>query len=85
VLTRKTITGVRWDDNHFTTIVPFQWVLDNHISGLALEDAMRDLAEGKAVDPRAEQLGPLGERLQRPFKRFEVVRRRVGVESTPVL
>ena len=84
MLIPKTVTGIRWNENHFTTVVPFQWVLDNHISGLVLEDAMRDLADGKAVDPRAEQLGPLREKMQRPFRRVDIERRSVGGESVQV-
>ncbi|WP_433370525.1 hypothetical protein ACQPZX_45675 [Actinoplanes sp. CA-142083] len=84
MLIPQTITGIRWNEFHFTTVVPFRWVLENHISGLVLEDAMRDLAEGKAVDPRAAQLGPVRERMQRPFRRVVMERRSVGGESVRV-
>ena len=64
----KTITGLRWNDFHFTTVVPLQWLLDNVISGLVLESAQRDLDEGLSVDPRAAELAPLRAQMQRPFE-----------------
>ncbi|WP_086666405.1 hypothetical protein [Lentzea kentuckyensis] len=84
MLIPKTITGIRRSEFHFTTVVPFQWVLDNHISGLVLEEAMRDLADGKSVDPRAEVLAPMRGMMQRPFLKANLERRSVGGKSVPV-
>lgn len=84
MLIPKTITGIRWNEFHFTTVVPFQWVLENHISGLVLEDALRDLEEGNSVDARAATLAPLRQKMQRPFRRMEMERRSVGGESVQV-
>ncbi|WP_433506051.1 hypothetical protein ACQP04_05910 [Pseudonocardia halophobica] len=64
--------------------MPFQWVLDNHISGLVLEDAVRDLEEGKTVDPRTAQLAPIRAKMQRPFQKVDFERRSIGGESVPV-
>ena len=84
-LVPKTVTGLRWDDHHFTTVVPFSWLLENIISGLVLEDAMRDMKEGKAVDPRAAQLAPIRDKMQRPFRKAHVEKRSVAGESVDVI
>jgi hypothetical protein len=84
-LVPKTVTGLRWDDHHFTTVVPFSWLMENIISGLVLEDAVRDMLEGKAVDQRAEQLAPMRDKMQRPFKKVQVEKRSVAGESVEVL
>src|SRR5690349_9473531 len=81
VLIPKTITGLRRDDHHFTTVVPLRWLLDNIISGLALEDAQRDLEDGKSVDPRAAQLVALRANMQRPFQKVTHEKRSVGGQS----
>ncbi|GLY00965.1 hypothetical protein [Actinoplanes sp. NBRC 101535] len=84
MLIPKLITGLRWNDFHFTTVVPFHWVIDNIVSGLVLEDALRDIGEGLSVDPRAEQLAPLRKKIQRPFRKEVTERRSVGGRSVPV-
>jgi hypothetical protein len=84
-LVPKTVTGLRWDDHHFTTVVPFSWLMENIVSGLVLEDAMRDLAESKAVDARTGQLAPIRDRMQRPFKKAQVEKRSIAGESVEVL
>ncbi|MEA2826032.1 MAG: hypothetical protein QOG43_471, partial [Actinomycetota bacterium] len=84
MLIPKTITGLRRNDHHFTTVVPFQWLLENIISGLVLEDAARDMAEGKAVDKRAAELAPLRAKMQRPFRKQEMERKSVRGEIVVV-
>ena len=54
MLIPKTITGLRRDDMASTSRRPCSaGYSTNIISGLALEDAQRDLEEGKSVHPRA--------------------------------
>jgi hypothetical protein len=64
----REITGVRTGPNHFTTVVPLRWVVDNCVSGLTLEQAERDITDGLAVDKRAAELAPFRAKLQRRFQ-----------------
>ncbi|ANZ36441.1 hypothetical protein BBK82_10575 [Lentzea guizhouensis] len=80
----KKITGIRRSEFHFTTVVPFSWVLENHVSGLVLEDAMRDMQEDKSVDPRVAELAPIRSRMQRPFLRDGIEKRSIGGKSVVV-
>src|SRR5438094_7106583 len=84
MLVTRTITGLRRNDHHFTTVVSFQWLLENIISGLVLEDAARDMAEGKSVDKRAAELAPLREKMQRPFQILDMERRSIRGEVAVV-
>jgi hypothetical protein len=84
VLILKTVTGLRRDDCHFTAVVPFRWLLDNIISGLVLEDAQRDLEDGKSVDKRAAELAPMRAKMQRPFQKLTHEKRSIGGRSTLV-
>lgn len=85
LLVPQTITGFQRGDRHFTTVVPFRWLLDNVVSGLVLEDAERDIDEGNPVDPRAAQLVQFRKKMQRPFRKSVTERRSVAGRSVPVV
>ncbi|MGK3203807.1 hypothetical protein [Amycolatopsis sp. MEPSY49] len=84
MLVPKTITGIRRNEFHFTTVVPLNWVIEHHVSGLVLEQAIRDIAEGNSVDPRAKKLARMRQRMQRPFQKKALERRSVAGESKQV-
>lgn len=82
MLEAKSVTGLEWNENHFTTVVPFKWIVDNLISGLVLEQAERDLAQGLSVDSRAAQLASMRGKMQRPFE--DVVRTKKSIRGESV-
>ncbi|MEV6298196.1 hypothetical protein AB0M02_02195 [Actinoplanes sp. NPDC051861] len=85
LLVPQTITGFQRDERHFTTVVPFRWILDNIVPGLALEEAEREIDEGNPVDPRARQLAPFRRKMQRPFLKPVTERRSIAGRSVPVV
>ncbi|WP_433299626.1 hypothetical protein ACQP2F_00320 [Actinoplanes sp. CA-030573] len=84
MLGKQTVSGLRRSDNHFTTVMPFKWLLDNFASGLVLEDALRDIDQGFTVDERVAQLAPMRAKMQRPFQRTVVQKRSVNGQSVSV-
>lgn len=81
MLEQRTITGLRITDQKFTTVVPFRWLLDNTISGLVLEQAERDMADGLTVDRRTAEMAKPRRAMQRPFQVESVERRSVKGET----
>jgi len=81
------ITGLKITPNKFTTVVPFQWLLQNTIGGLVLEQATRDVAEGLSVDERTAAMAEPRAAMQRPFQTMRVQRRSVKgqIVEKPVL
>lgn len=72
----ETLTGIYVNDNRFTAVVPFKWVLDHVYSGLELEDAISKQEKidagmagiGSAVDPRTLSVAKARAKMQRPFQ-----------------
>jgi hypothetical protein len=75
------ITGIRRSDFHFTTVTTLGWVLDQHVSGLVLEQALRDVDNDVPVDPHTEELATFRRDIQRPFEKKALERRSVAGES----
>ena len=70
-------SGVYVNENRFTAVVPFGWVLDHTISGTVLESALREaqsIEDGTydqtrvVMDERTLSIARAREKMQRPFQ-----------------
>jgi hypothetical protein len=81
----KTVIATRHDAKHITFTYTVAELLDRTIPGMALEQAARDIEEGKAVDERTATLAAIRGAMQRDFEQAKAVRKSVAGESVTAI
>lgn len=81
----KTVIATRHDAKHITFTYTVAELLDRTIPGMALEQAARDIEDGKAVDERTATLAGIRAAMQRDFEQAKAVRKSVAGESVTAI